>query len=333
MHVTVLHNRVSPQAAPDEQDVLVQADAVAAALAVLGHEVTRLDCDLDLAALASTLTEIRPDIIFNLVESLGGHGRLIHLAPGLLDVLGLPYAGSSAEALFLTGHKVLAKEMLRGAGLPTPDWLVPGAAAAGSNRTAGRWIIKSIWEDASLGMDDRAVTTGGPEAARRLLSERTGTPGAPWFAEAFVDGREFNFALLDGPAGPEVLPPAEMQFEDYPPDKPRIVGYAAKWQPDSFEYGHTVRRFALPATDAPLLLEMERLALASWKLFVLQGWARVDFRVDPAGRPWILEVNANPCISPDAGFVAAADRAGVQFERVVERIVGDIPDRAATRKD
>ncbi len=324
MHVIVLHNRVSPQAAPDEQDVLVQADAVGAALAVLGHEVTRLDCDLDLAALASSLAETRPDIVFNLVESLGGHGRLIHLAPAVLDVLGLPYAGNSAEAHFLTGHKVLAKEMLRGAGLPTPDWLVPGAAAGGSNRTTGRWIIKSIWEDASLGMDDGAVIAGGPEAARRLLSERAGTPGAPWFAEAFVDGREFNLAILDGPAGPEILPPAEMQFEDYPSDKPRIVGYAAKWQPDSFEYGHTVRRFDLPATDAPLLAEMERLALASWNLFVLHGWARVDFRVDSAGKPWILEVNANPCLSPDAGYAAALERAGISFAVAMDRILAAV---------
>jgi D-alanine-D-alanine ligase len=319
MRVTVLHNRVSPQAAPDEEDVLVQAAAVADALAERGHRTARLDCDLDLADLAERLAADRPDVVFNLVESLGGHGRLIHLAPGLLDALAIPCAGCPAEAIFLTGHKTLAKSLLRRGGLPTPAWFEPDGRGT-PEPAAERWIVKSIWEDASLGMDDDAVVAGA-EAARRLLAARAGSPGAPWFAEAFVEGREFNLAVLDGPAGPEVLPPAEMLFADYPPGKPRIVGYAAKWHPDSFEYGHTVRTFAPGPADAALRDELLRLSLAAWDLFGLRGWARVDFRVDAAGRPWILEVNANPCLSPDAGYAAALAEARIPFAAAVERIL------------
>lgn len=332
MRIWVLHNRVSPQAGPDEQDVLVQADAVTAALVALGHEPVAVAADLDLPALSARLTAERPDAVFNLVESLAGHGRLIHLAPALLDACGAVVAGCPTEAIFLTSHKLLAKGLLRRAGLPTPDWLVPpgddlGLGRGSSHGAVGPWIVKSVWEDASLGLDDDAVTPT-TAAAERLLAARAGQPGSPWFAEAFVDGREFNLGLLDGPRGVEVLPPAEILFEDFPADKPRIVGYAAKWHADSFEYRNTPRSFDLAPADAPLIARLEHLARDCWHLFGLRGWARVDFRVDERGRPWILEVNANPCLSPDAGFAAALERAGIGFDTAVGRIVADVRRRA-----
>ena len=110
---------------------------------------------------------------------------------------------------------------------------------------------------------------------------------------------------------PQVLPPAEIDFGDFPPDKPRIVGYQAKWDDESFEYHHTPRRFEFPSTDRALLAELSRLAADCWHQFGLRGYVRVDFRVDRDGRPWILEVNSNPCLSLDAGFAAAVQRAGI----------------------
>jgi D-alanine-D-alanine ligase len=169
-------------------------------------------------------------------------------------------------------------------------------------------------------MDDAAVVDS-LGAARRALTRRAGTPGAPWFAERFVEGREFNLSVLDGPDGGVVLPAAELIFTDFPEDKPRIVGYAAKWDEDSFEYRNTTRSFDAAPVDAPLLAELALMARRCWDVFALRGWARVDFRVDRAGRPWILEVNANPCLSPDAGFAAAVGRAGLTFAGAVQRIL------------
>jgi D-alanine-D-alanine ligase len=112
-----------------------------------------------------------------------------------------------------------------------------------------------------------------------------------------------------------------MVFRHYPADKAKMVCYRAKWEEASFEYRHTVRSFDLEAADGPLLEELGRLALACWDLFNPRAYARVDFRVDDEGRPWILEVNVNPCLSPDAGFTAAAERAGLSMEAVIRRIV------------
>jgi D-alanine-D-alanine ligase len=253
-----------------------------------------------------------PDLVFNLVESVAGSGRLIHLAPAALEEVGVPYTGASLSALFLTSNKLAAKRLLSLAGLPTPPWQEGDQPQGGS--WSGPWIVKSVWEHASIGMDDGAVVRTLAAAAQRVH----GSPD--WFAEAYIEGREINLALLGGADGPLVLPAAEIRFDRYPRGKPQIVGYAAKWDQGSFEYRHTPRVFLDPKREDALLARLHQLALACWGLFGLQGYARVDFRLDEAGRPWVLEVNANPCLSPDAGLAAAAARAGIPYPELVGRI-------------
>jgi D-alanine-D-alanine ligase len=118
-----------------------------------------------------------------------------------------------------------------------------------------------------------------------------------------------------------VLPPAEIDFSALPEGKPHIVGYAAKWHAASVEFQQTPRRFEFPDSDAVCLGQLSELALRCWRLFDLRGYARVDFRVDADGQPWILEVNTNPCLSPDAGFAAAVDRAGLPWYAAIARIL------------
>jgi hypothetical protein len=126
MRVAILHNAVPDNAPPEDQDTLIQVNTVRAALVRLGHESESLSCTLNLAALYDDLRRLRPDVVFNLVESLAEADSLPYLPLAVLDVLGLPYTGGRTEALFLTTHKLLAKERLRSAGLPTPDWAESG---------------------------------------------------------------------------------------------------------------------------------------------------------------------------------------------------------------
>lgn len=327
MRVAVIHNALGEDSAPDEQDVLAQADAVTQSLQRLGHETVGLNCDLNLAAIRDRLREVRPDLVFNLVESLAGTGRLLHLFPSLLDAMAQPYTGACAEALFLTSNKTVAKNRLHAAGVPTPVWVGPcsgnrSCTLPDSNHWPLRWIIKSVWEHASIGLDDAAFLEGADTPhLNGLLSKRAPSLGGACFAEAFIEGREFNLSVLDGPDGPTVLPPAEIIFEGYGENQPRIVDYRAKWDPASYEYHHTPRRFDFEAEESPLLDRLESLALQCWHLFDLGGYARVDFRVDLDNQPWVLEINANPCLSPDAGFAAALAQAGLTFDDAVARIV------------
>lgn len=337
MRVAVVHNAVAPEAGADERDVLVQAEHVTAALGRLGHDVEVVACGLDLAALARRLEDLAPDVVFNLVESLGGHDRLIHVVPSLLDAAGIPFTGAPTEAVFATTSKLLTKERLTAAGLPVPAVLAVSPETGHAPDPVGpppaRAILKSVWDHGSPALDDDAVVAAASlgELRRRLRAMLPRLSGAG-FAEAFVEGREFNLSLLASPEGLVVLPPAEIEFVGYPAGKPRIVGRDAKWAPESFEYGHTPRRFDFPPGDEPLLRELGRLARAAWRRLRLAGYARVDFRVDGEGRPWILEVNANPCLAPDAGFAAALETAGVSYDEAIGRIVDDALARASAAR-
>ncbi|MFO7599296.1 MAG: D-alanine--D-alanine ligase [Candidatus Desulfacyla sp.] len=330
MRVAVVHHAVGPDAPADEQDVLDQAEAVSSALRTLGHDLVVLPCTLNLEHIRGNLTSRRVEAVFNLVESLHGTGRLIHLFPALLDAMGLPYTGSSALSILTTSHKILAKRRLQAAGIATPSWVGPfppdgsGSDVSGAVKDAGDvWIIKSLWEHASIGLDERSIVEGRREDVAAMLPQRASLLGGACFAEGFVEGREFNLSVLTGPEGPQVLPPAEILFEDVAPGAPRMVGYQAKWDPGSHAYQNTPRRFSEGGEDGPLLHELTEVALRCWDLFSLRGYARVDFRVDDHGRPWVLEVNANPCLSPDAGFAAALQQAGIPFEEAIRRILAE----------
>lgn len=292
----------------------------------LGHQTTIVPCTLDLAGLLHRLRSLGAEAVFNLVEDLEGAGRLIHLVPFCLEAAGIPYTGAPSEAMLLTSNKTLAKGLMAGAGISTPQWVGPWPrgirTAPCSGNRSGDWLVKSVWEHASVGLDESGLLRGlTPDRVAAELPPRAPQLGGACFAERFVDGREFNLSLLAGPRGPELLPFAEMVFEGFGPDQPRIVGYRAKWDEASFEYQNTVRRFEFGPQDSDLLERLRRLALRAWDLFGLAGYARVDFRVDGAGRPWVLEVNANPCLSPDAGFVAALERAGITFDAATARIL------------
>ncbi len=297
---------------------------MARALRELGHDTDIETFWLDLKSVSAGLAGLAPDVVFNLVESVDGSGRLIHLAPSLLDHLSIPYTGCPADAVFITSGKIISKKTLTRVGLPTPPWMSSDDGADGRDFSPGRFIVKSAWEHASVGLDeDSVIHAQTPGALLEILREREICDGGEWYAERFVEGREFNVPLLAGADGPRILPVSEIVFDAYPEGKTRVVGYRAKWQADSFEYNNTPRRFDFPERDHSIIKEMERLARDCWSVFGLAGYARVDFRVDESGKPWILEINANPCIAPDAGFEASARHAGLTYADIVETLVDD----------
>ena len=128
MHIAVLHQAVNAQNTVEDQDVLVQVETVSHALRRLGHDTAAVACTLNLDAMLREIRAIRPDLVFNLVESLGGADSLVYLSHAVLDAVGIPYAGNRTESHFLTANKVLAKEWLLNAGCRRPR----GSRNAGS---------------------------------------------------------------------------------------------------------------------------------------------------------------------------------------------------------
>jgi D-alanine-D-alanine ligase-like ATP-grasp enzyme/GNAT superfamily N-acetyltransferase len=322
--VLILHERIPPDAPPHALDTLVQAEAVSAALRSRGHEVYTFPVTLDLGALDRQLDADRPDVVFNLVESLGGRDVAAAAAVALLEARKIPFTGSGSAALALSNDKVIAKAHMKSLAIPTPGWV----SASGTEHFApGRYIVKAIAEHASLGIDDESVVVLHDRAeALEAIGKRSERLGCPCFAERFVDGREFNLSLLADAQRVTVLPAAEIDFSAFPAGKPKLVGYAAKWSEQSFEYQRTPRRFHTDRDDA-LLSQLTALAERTFRAFHARGYARVDFRVGDAG-PMVLELNTNPCLTPDAGFAAALAQAGVDYAAAIERIVAAALNRS-----
>jgi len=307
--VAILVPPESPEAAADRADTFLQAREISECLTILGKDALTVSFGPDRADTADRLRRYRPGVVVNLVEDLPEGSDQLQLVPAFLGRLGLRCTGAAAPALAALADKRAMKAALRRAGLPTP------AEAAGPD---GRLIVKSAIEHASIGLDASSVVIGAGVAA--LIAERQARFGGVWFAEAYVEGREFNVSLLGTPAGPRVLPVAEIRFLAAG-DGPHIVGYTEKWADDSAAYAETPRVFPEAPADRPLLAELARLSLAAWDLFGLAGYARLDFRVDEAGRPFIVDVNANPCLARDAGFCAAAGRAGLSQTEIVAHLI------------
>jgi D-alanine-D-alanine ligase len=311
--VPVIHAATDTRA--DELDTIAAAEAVASALKRLGYATHIIALEPDLAELEH-LRRLGPLAVFNLVDAIEGDGKLAPSVPAWLDALGLRYTGCGTSAWLDTLSKIGTKLKLAHAGLPTPQWSDDGSGLDPQARV----IVKPVWEHGSLGLDESSVMCGA-DATQAILA-RNVRWGTDHFAESFIEGREFNLALLEGPSGVEVLPIAEIVFEDFDAAQgAKIVGYDAKWTPDSEAYIGTPRHFGLEQDEPELAARLKQLSLACWRLFGLSGYARVDFRVDTQGEPFILEVNVNPCLTPDAGFAASALHRGLSSDAMVDRIV------------
>ena len=314
MRVLVLHSAMGDNPPPDELETVATARAIAEALGARGHDATAAPFDPDPAIVRGRIEAAKAEAVFNMVESVYGLGAFAPLAPAMFETIGVPYTGCSSASMALAGDKPLTKHILRVAGLPTADWS-EGPHWNGL-RDDQKYIVKSAAEDASLGLDDGAVVSGSGVPARAAQS--ASLHGGRWFAEAYLEGREFNVAVLEEARIPRVLPIPEMKFESWLEGRPRIVGYAAKWDEGSPDSAQTVRVFG---TEPALDRELSDLARRTWSLLGLRGFARIDFRIDADGAPMILEVNPNPCLDPHSGFAAAAAQANLSYAECVDLIL------------
>jgi D-alanine-D-alanine ligase len=310
--VLILHNQpVLPAGHPDaesEHEVLYTAEMVQQALEAADYEVSRLGVGRDLAALLDGLRRGQPDVVFNLFEGLADFGSSEAHVAGLLEWLGVPFTGSPSHALCLARDKHRTKLLLKGAGLPTPDSFVVEELPVPSCPIDWPVIVKPATQDASVGLDQGSVVTDQGRLEQRV-AHLLGNYGPPVLVEQFIRGRELNVALIESP-NLHVLPISEILFTSKDPDVWPIVTYDAKWKPGSPDYETTPPRY--PAAVSPRLREkLEALAAQAFRLLGCRDYARVDFRVRTPNKPYILEMNPNPDISPLAGLAGGLGSAGL----------------------
>lgn len=317
MKTVIVYNLPASANAVDDLDVLVQVESVKKSLLELNHNIEIIGVDLNLKSFKETLEKSNPDIVFNLVEALNGTEAFMHYVPQILESLKIPFTGGSSSSLFITTDKVLTKKMFGNYKIPTPQWFVSNNVV--KNDILPPYIIKPISVDASVGLDDESIINDAENINDELKAriEKYGD----CFVEEYIDGREFNISVIETKDGPLVLPIAEIKFENYPQEKAKIVNYDAKWNEKSFEYHNTVRSFNFEKEDGKLLDELREVTIKCWNKFELKGYVRIDFRVDKENKIFALEINVNPCISPDSGFYAACEKYGWNYTKMVEIIL------------
>lgn len=312
-NILIYHTEITPLSAPDDLDVLEEAKFVSKNLVDLGYNVTQRPFVYKPNLISFQLDKHEPQLIFNLVEAIDGTDSLAYLAPELFELLGKKYTGCSYSAFKSTSSKVESKKIMQENSIPTPYFLTAGNFE-NFNFQNKRFLVKSNLDHASKGLEEFLIDT--PEVLKEKLVSKPG-----FFAEEYIEGREFNISCMGSLKNCQILPIAEMKFRNWPADQLRIVSYEAKWDEDSKKSKDTVRSFDYTEEDKKLLTDLTEICKECWNIFDLKGYARIDFRVDENNNPYVLEINANPCISPDAGFIAATEKAGMTSQEVIKKIL------------
>ena len=319
--VVVLHNKISDNPTIDELDVLDQVKVVNEALIKLGYKTAIIPFSFDLNKAIADIKAENPKFVFNLVEGIDNDGQLITIAPAILDYLKIPYTGCTKESTFLTCNKIITKKMMAKSGIPTAEWVTVENEKDNVFIKGEKYIIKAVWEDASIGLEeDSVVLVDSKEELIELIKKQNDKLKIEFFAERYLHGRDFSVPMLAG----KLLPTREMQFLDYPEDRVKVLGYKSKWEKDTDEYDKTEITFEFSKEDKELLEKIAELSKKCWDEFSLNGYARIDFRTDINSNVYVLEINPNPCIAEDTAFALALEEAGVDYADAIKAIVDDM---------
>jgi D-alanine-D-alanine ligase len=321
--VGVLYNAHLQMARGLARDALSEADtlrtvrAAGSVLREVGSRVVDLGLGRDPHPALSRLLRRPPDVVLNLCDAPLGDSSLESALPALLHLLGIPFTGSPPATLEFCRDKPAVKARLAEAGIPTPAYAVVPCGVR-----APRWrhfpaIVKPASEDASCGIDAGSFVPSFA-ALRRRVSFVHRRYRQTALIESFVPGRELNVSLV-GAGRPRVLPFGEIDFSAMPAGRPRIVTFAAKWCDGPEERG--TRPIAARPLPPATTRALRRHAAFAWRLAGCRDYARVDVRLDARGRPFVLEINANPDLGPDAGLARAWARDGGEWPDLLLEIL------------
>jgi D-alanine-D-alanine ligase len=292
-----------------EDSVAKVAEVVCETLNQAGLEATLIPLQRSMFNFLRRIKDLNVDVIVNLCEGFFGKPQWESNVAAVMEVLHIPFTGNGSRTLALCQDKHQAKAILSSYNLPVaPSQLITSAEEMVDLRFPV--IVKPNSEDASLGVHPESVVYDA-EALSVQVKRIIDTYSQPAIVEEFIDGREFNVAILDD-GEPRALPVSEIDFSSMPEGYPKICSYEAKWYPDHILY-QTTPPVCPARIDEELRNRLQALALNAFKVMGCRDYARVDFRMNEAGEIFILEVNPNPDISLDAGYARALKAAGIEY--------------------
>jgi D-alanine-D-alanine ligase len=314
----------------DVSSVEISAREITGALQEAGYTTELVGMKgLDVFDVLAGVRAAKPDLVFNLCESMAGDSRNEPTFVGLLDLFAIPYTGADLLSLASCLFKHRTKDILNGRGVATPPHrMLRDLAAIDDPRLEALdypWFLKLEHEDASVGITEQNLVRSVGELRRRARDMMVEFD-QPVLAERYIAGREINVTLIGNGDDLRMLPLHEIDFAAMPADRPHIVSYAAKWEESHVDFVGTKPVPLRDATPAMVAL-VEQIARGAWEALGLRDYGRIDLRVDAAGQPWVIDVNPNCDISPDAGVARSAKVAGIPYAQLVDMIA-----RAAWRR-
>jgi D-alanine-D-alanine ligase len=303
----------------DSRSLDPAARQVADALAAGGHAVTVLAVHDEVEKLVRGLSDPKPELVFNLMETFGKTQLGAVAVVGLLDLVGVRFVGGGPGEFYLQEDKGLTKKLLAFDGIQFPDFAVFPLRCGSDGPLNLRMplIVKPLRMDASIGIDAKAVVGNEKDARRRVahIHEKIGDSA---LVEEYIEGREFHVGVL-GNGSPTALPPIEIDFSGLPEGAPRILDHRAKWVKRSAEFKGTKALVADLQQD--LRMNLERVAVAAYRALRVRDYGRIDLRLTSAGEIYVIEVNASCYLEKSAEFAMAAAAAGLEFNALVNRLV------------
>jgi len=333
LKIVVLYNLLERLQKGEEKDILAEdgileeIGAVEEAVRGLGHQCHVLAVRDEIFTVIHWLREIRPDVVFNLCESVYGNSCWEMNIPALLELFQIPYTGSPPLTLGLCQDKGKVKDILLSHGIQTPRYQIFEGPVGSIGDFRFPMIVKPLHEDGSLGISKESVVFD-ERALKRQVRYILDRYHQPALVEEYIEGRELNVSLMETNGKIEVLPISEIDYSEFPEGIPKICGYEAKWMPESLEYKHSK-----PVCPAPLREEIgkriEQITTQAFRLFRCRDYARIDLRVNAEDEIYIIEVNPNPDISPQSGMARSIKTRGLTYAE----FVGNVLEKALQRKE
>lgn len=289
-------------------------------LKVLGHEVRVIGVHDDLTPIRATMDDFKPTITFNLMEAFDDVVVFDQNVVSYLELLKVPYTGCNPRGLTLSRDKGLAKKLMAYHRIPVPDFLVVplGSKPKLPKRLHFPLIVKSLTYESSTGISQASVVENEEQLNKRVQFIHD-TIMTPAIVEEFIDGRELYVGVM-GNGRLQTFPVWEMSFSKMPDNNWRIATERVKWSV-KYQKKHGIDT-AVAALPDEMSAKVQHLAKRVYRALDLSGYARIDLRMKPDGQLFVIEANPNPQLAHGEDFAESAQRAGVTYAKLIEKIIG-----------
>ena len=285
-----------------------------------GHTVRPIGLIDDLTSLRQEIEEWRPHVAFNLLEEFHGVPTYDQHVVSYLELNRQPYTGCNPRGLLLSHDKALSKKLMAYHRIPTPGFTVfwRKRSVKRPAKLAFPLIVKSLTEEASLGIAQASIVTND-EKLRDRVEFIFAQLNSDALVEEYVEGRELYVGVI-GNERLRTFPAWEMSFPNLPEGAPRIATRRAKWD-EAYQKRHGITTDAAADLTDELAGKLAALCKRVYRVLGLSGYARIDLRLSPEGRIFVLEANPNPNVSNGEDFAESAQKAGLSYEELLERII------------